>query len=445
MQAAADSLGKTLLDQITVTIQVGWNENNGQPIDRNQGISTGIYATAASAKYDQLAAALKQNASANGYAYVAANLPATDPTQGGTFQVGQAQAKVLGLSTMDNPIDGSVGFASDAPWCFDTTSGIGANQYDFVGVAIHEITHAIGRINYSSYDFYGKTSLQPFNLYDYAAPGQLQLQNGGPAYFSIDGGKTNLNNFDVQNDIADWDASVKLDSFGEGGAGTLLGVTNTDLLALAAMGYHVALTSTPDLTTPATRTVQGGSGIDTVSYHGNFSDYKMTVSANNVVQIQDSVAGRDGTDTLTSIERLKFADKSVALDMAPNQSAGGTALLIGAVLPVTLAFGASKQALLGSVIGLFDAGYSLKDLSGAILRLPIWDILAGVSDNTHIAQYLLTNVNGHAPDQATLAAAVDALNSESFHGDWLATLAASTANQTHVGLVGLTQSGLTYA
>jgi hypothetical protein len=95
------------------------------------------------------------------------------------------------------------------------------------------------------------------------------------------------------------------------------------------------------------------------------------------------------------------------------------------------------------------ARYSLQTLSGAVMRLPIWDILTGKATptSTDIATYLLTNVNGVAPDATTLAAAVASLNTETdfaTQGNFQWHLAESTANQTHIGLVGLASTGLAY-
>ncbi|MCO7224107.1 hypothetical protein [Pleionea sp. CnH1-48] len=56
-------------------------------------------------------------------------------------------------------------------------------------------------------------------------------------------------------------------------------------------------------------TINGGDGTDTATFTGNAVDYTIT-NNNGVVTVVDSVAGRDGTDTLTSIELLKFADTS---------------------------------------------------------------------------------------------------------------------------------------
>ena len=143
-----------------------------------------------------------------------------------------------------------------------------------------------------------------------------------------------------------------------------------------------------------------------------------------------------------------LANTRIALDLAPTQSAGQTALLIGAVLPGKLVYDASKQALLGSVISLFDEGFTLAQLSGALLRLPIWDTLTNKAAPTKadIATYLVNNVYGGTQTAAITNAAIAEMNAETptTQGTYLASLAASTANQTHVDLVGVQATGLVY-
>ena len=53
-------------------------------------------------------------------------------------------------------------------------------------------------------------------------------------------------------------------------------------------------------------TLDGEAGFDTAIYYGNFSDYVLTDTAGTLT-VQDT-AGSDGTDTLTSVEKLVFAD-----------------------------------------------------------------------------------------------------------------------------------------
>jgi hypothetical protein len=194
--------------------------------------------------------------------------------------------------------------------------------------------------------------------------------------------------------------------------------------------------------------IDGGHGFDVALYNGRRVSFALTKTVSGFTLTDNT--GAAGTDTLQNIERIKFSDGGIALDVGATQSAGETALLLGAVLPGRLVFDTSKQALLGGVIDLFDQGYSLQTLSGAVMRLPIWDVLTGKAtpSNADIATYLLTNVNGTAPDATTLANAVTSLNIETdfaSQGNFLWHLAESSANQTHVGLVGLVSTGLEYA
>ncbi|MBI2769498.1 MAG: M10 family metallopeptidase C-terminal domain-containing protein [Burkholderiales bacterium] len=189
--------------------------------------------------------------------------------------------------------------------------------------------------------------------------------------------------------------------------------------------------------------IDGGAGADTAVFSGARANYTVTGSSTLTVKAN---SGTDGTDTLTSIERLQFTDVRVGMDTALGQPTGNAVLLLGAVLGNTLL--GLKRPLIGNVVDLFDQGFSLKDLSGAMMRLPIWGALAnGGADsatNTQIATYLLTTVNRAAPDAATLAAALSALNSETggAQGTFLSVLAVGGANQAQVGLTGLAATGV---
>lgn len=70
-------------------------------------------------------------------------------TDNNFLQVNTAQMKALGLNPVyaaNNPggRDGSVSFSTSFVWDFDPTDGITAGAIDFVGVAAHEIGHALG-------------------------------------------------------------------------------------------------------------------------------------------------------------------------------------------------------------------------------------------------------------------------------------------------------------
>ncbi len=192
--------------------------------------------------------------------------------------------------------------------------------------------------------------------------------------------------------------------------------------------------------------IDGNAGRDTVTYSAPFAHYEVTKAANGFTVFSDT--GVEGFDTLVNIERVAFTDQGLALDVAASEAGGQCALLVGAVLGKAAL--AAKKPLVGAVIDLLDQGFTLNDLSGAVMRLPIWGLLANnggeSATNAQIALYLLTTVNQVVPDAATLNAAASALNAETgeTQGAFLAELAQSTANQLQVGLLGLAATGLEY-
>ena len=56
--------------------------------------------------------------------------------------------------------------------------------------------------------------------------------------------------------------------------------------------------------------IDGGPGQDTAVFSGANSDYRIVASERGV-QVVDSKDGRDGTDTLRKVERLRFSDREV--------------------------------------------------------------------------------------------------------------------------------------
>jgi len=228
-------------------------------------------------------------------------------------------------------------------------------------------------------------------------------------------------------------------------------------LPLGSYRYFTGSASNPnqvgtihnDIFTPGygKETFDGLGGVNKLVLDNARTDYVLTLNSGNQIHVTHKSNVAIDVST-TNVQRFKFADKNIALDLAPTQAAGQTALLLGAVLPGQLVYDVSKQALLGSVIGLFDQGYSLQALSGALLRLPIWDVLTGKSapTNADIAGYLVNNVYGGTQTATITNAAIAAMNAETpaTQGSYLASLAAGDANQAHINLVGVQATGLTY-
>jgi hypothetical protein len=60
--------------------------------------------------------------------------------------------------------------------------------------------------------------------------------------------------------------------------------------------------------------ITGGNGIDTVLFNGARAGHTGTISGPNVLMV-DSIPGRDGTDSLSGVERGRFSDGTLAFDI----------------------------------------------------------------------------------------------------------------------------------
>ena len=105
-------------------------------------------------------------------------------------------------------MDGSTTFNSRANvFDYDRSDGISAGKWDFFAVVAHEITELMGRIMLTGA---GNTAQHgpangyyPLDLFHYSAPGTRDWSGTTPGYFSIDGGKTDLGDFNTRTD-GDW-------------------------------------------------------------------------------------------------------------------------------------------------------------------------------------------------------------------------------------------------
>jgi Ca2+-binding RTX toxin-like protein len=193
-------------------------------------------------------------------------------------------------------------------------------------------------------------------------------------------------------------------------------------------------------------TIDGGAGTDTAQYGGKLSDYKLTLgattAATTVVADQRTTTSNDGTDNLANVERLQFSDVNLALDLAPSQPAGKALLTMAATL------GASFPTLkdwAGIFLKYFDSGANIVDGTSLLVSTGIMAAFAGGTDNTSFVKFVYNNVNGSAPDAATLTSLVGALdNHTTTQAQWMADMAASLTNQQHVQLAGYAGTGWQY-
>lgn len=179
-------------------------------------------------------------------------------------------------------------------------------------------------------------------------------------------------------------------------------------------------------------TLDGAGGIDTAIFLGSRSGYMLTVSATSAV-VRDN-QGADGTDTLMAVERLKFSDYSIALDLDGN--AGKTARLLGAVFGKTAI---SNKEYVGIGLRLLDDGMSFENLGGLALQA------AGATNSDAIVSMLWNHVMGKPALTAEKTPFITMLDSGSITRGGLVVLAAETSiNAENINLVGLRQSGIEY-
>ncbi|HEY4404550.1 MAG TPA: NF038122 family metalloprotease [Xanthobacteraceae bacterium] len=232
MQAAANMLEAAFNDNIVVNIAVGYGEFGGVTLP-HQNISEGnIGYTGAGTNGQGISEAysdlrtllLDHEGSADDITSVNA-LPNTSSLQGkSSFVIGTAQGKALGLvSSQGAAVDGQVGI------------GTAFTGNALIAAALHEITHAMGRIAGDSLDIFRfNENRSGSHVFGFARPAT-------PAYFSIDGGTTDLADFGIRSDPGDFlNGGVQgVDPFNEilDGSDTL---TQADLQVMDVLGFHRA-------------------------------------------------------------------------------------------------------------------------------------------------------------------------------------------------------------
>ena len=239
MQFAAQQLDALVANNITITIDISW-DTTGQVLGEAGPENMQNYS------YNQVVDALEAHAFSPAARSAVLNMPGSDPTGGNGVYLSVAQAEALGLMSGSALPDGTTTFGTGGTVLnFSTTDQAVPGEEDFVGVAEHELTHAMGRSGWGDGSTSGMYSLM--DLFRFSSAGVLEnsadsaAATSPPAYFSVDGGQTDLADFSTTSDYYDWATNVVADSFD---AFSDVGVANTlsavDQTLMAALGFDVA-------------------------------------------------------------------------------------------------------------------------------------------------------------------------------------------------------------
>ena len=223
IQQAASLLTASISDQITVNIKIDYSGTGGGAA---AGPDNGLYESYSSVKGD-----LINNTTPGDTTFNA--LPSGSSIQGqSNVAVWNAQLKLWGVLGANDTTtdDGSATFATDI------------NSSLLVGVALHELTHAMGRVPYGSpYS----SSPDIFDFFRFSSPGVRVFSGASTAsaaYFSVDGGNTKLADYGQTSDPSDFlNSGVQgyNDPFNEFySGGTLQSLTAVDKIQLDALGFH---------------------------------------------------------------------------------------------------------------------------------------------------------------------------------------------------------------
>jgi hypothetical protein len=403
IQQAASILTGAISDHITVNIMIDYSGTGGGAA---AGPDNGLYQS-----YSSVWANLTNHATPGDTIFNA--LPSGSSIQGqSNVAVWNAQLKLWGVLGANDAStdDGSATFATDI------------NPNLLVGVALHELTHAMGRIPYGP---------QPdiFDLFRFTSVGNRLFSgsNTAPAaYFSIDGGHAKLADYGKTSDPSDFlNSGVQgpNDPFNEYYTGnTIQALSAVDKQQLDALGFHlVGANHAPVVTVPSPNvTASAGKSLpvsslfsgsdadgDTLTYYlydgtaaassGHFVVNGTIVPAQTIYQVSAAqlaqttfVAGANGTSDDIYVEAFDGQAYSgwnahVNVAVAPNHAP-----------TVSLPSGASVAAGAGQSLQASSL-FSGSDADGDTLTYYLYDGTAAASSGHFV-------VNGTALPNDTMSA-----------------------------------------
>ena len=177
-------------------------------------------------------------------------------------------------------------------------------------------------------------------------------------------------------------------------------------------------------------TIDGDAGVDTVVLRGLRSAYTVAVNGGTI-----TTSGPDGRDTLTSVERLRFDDSSLAFDWSGE--AGQAYRLYQTALNR-----APDAGGLGYYIHTLDAGWHLHDIAGNFLQSPEFIQKYGATTDVQFVNLLYQNVLHRAGEASGVQFHVNELASGMDRAQLLINFSESPENQAN--LVGVAALGMAY-
>ena len=342
-------LDDAIANPITVTIQISYEALDAGTLADSNPTFAGFEPT-----YTQLVGYLTAAAKADPTAAnqsMLANLT-TDPTGGGTYLISNAQEKAWGLlPAASSEEDGFVNFSTAVNWSATGAPG----TYDLVGLAEHELTHALGRVVYN-----GTTTAM--NLVSYSeATGTLDLNTSNNRYFSVDGGKTNLAWFgNASNDPADF--SDTGDPFNWSlNPGQAYSWSSLDSEMMSVLGFSDPAPATPPPPPPPPQPAPTTIYVTTPGAAGNYSNANGT--AGDIFKL-------DGTNSSLVVGLSSSTDWAFGYnEIVGIQGGAATVTDWGQDMHLIVAGGATVTAIAIAGATAHDAGWTITEIGVTAAQL----------------------------------------------------------------------------
>ena len=427
IEQAASILSSTITNKITVNLQIDYSGTGGGAAagpDNGQFVS-----------YSTVRADLINNAASGDTTFNA--LPTGSSIQGqSSVAVWNAQLKLFGLLGANDTTtdDGSATFATDI------SSSL------LVGVALHELTHALGRVPYGS---------QPdiFDFYRFTSAGTRLFTDNIPAaasYFSVDGGNTKLADFGLYSDPSDflnpgptqfggpYSNLTPNDAFNEIYSGsTIQALSTVDKKILDALGFNTAIPVTPalpDLTASfdhvSSTTVAAGGSTSVDFWVVNFgsgpsaaSTSGLYLSTDPTITTADTLLTTVASPALTADGTAGYYDHQTVSLTLPGGLAPGT-YYIGGIADYTNAIAESNEANNNyNVTQITVPAPALPDLTASFDHVSSTTVAAGGSTSV---DFWVVNF-GSGPSAASTSGLYLSTDPTITTGDTLLTTVASPA------------------
>ena len=188
-------------------------------------------------------------------------------------------------------------------------------------------------------------------------------------------------------------------------------------------------------------TIDGSSGVDTAVFLAQKANYALAKSANGWT-IGDSM-GAEGNDTLANVERLQFSDKKFALDLGATENGGLALQFIGLMAPEMV----KLPNIVGTILTIFDEGKTMQQVCQLAIDVGLVTAIAGANTNQALAAMAYKNLLGvqaGADVIDMLVGYMDGRSAKYTQTEFMTVVAGLELNQTHIGLVGLQQTGVEY-